>query len=293
MPAARGNSRTAVNANTDEKATAGPATNTAAGNPAPAIKQESKPVSTPEQKTDLLLPSPVAGTTKATSNKTETSSEKTPEVVTRKEEAQVLPETTPARRQEKLAPAVFGKGWSVAFLAGADKSTVKFRYGNDPGYNLGILAGYHLNSHLSVHTGVVYTQKNYKMAGEDFTAPKGSLPSYYKLENVEGYCRMWDIPLLLRYTFSPKGKNGFYASAGLSSYFMTNENYSYFFYSQGNPVTRNVNYDSDDTHILSILHLSGALKPGWPVTGRCRLSPMPNYRWVALAWAISALAVSA
>jgi hypothetical protein len=257
-PAVRGNSTTAVNANRNEKAILTPATNSAAA--APGIKQESKTVSASEQKTYLAAQPPVSGTTKAAPNKTEASSEKAGEKITPKEETQAAPETTPLHRQEKLAPAVFGKGWSVAFLAGADKSTVKFRYDNDPGYNLGILAGYHLNSHLSVHTGVVYTQKNYKMAGEDFTAPKGSLPSYYKLENVEGYCRMWDVPLLLRYTFSPKGKNDFYATAGLSSYFMTNENYNYFFYYQGNPVTRNVNYDSDDTHVLSILHLSGGFE---------------------------------
>ncbi|MBV9988159.1 MAG: hypothetical protein JO301_10790, partial [Chitinophagaceae bacterium] len=75
-----------------------------------------------------------------------------------------------------------------------------------------------------------------------------------------GYCRMWDVPLLVRYTFSPRGKNNFYLSTGLSSYFMTNENYNYFFYSQGNPVTRNVNYASDDQHLLSILHISGGFE---------------------------------
>jgi hypothetical protein len=170
---------------------------------------------------------------------------------------------TPARTSNFGKPVVYpplGKGFSIAILAGADKSTVKFRYGNDPGYNLGMLVGYYLNSRWSIHTGAVYTQKNYKMAGEDFNAPKGSVPSYYKLENVEGYCRMWDVPLLARYTLKPHGNNNFYLSAGLSSYFMTSEHYGYFYYYQGNPVTRNMTYASDDTHLLSILHLSGGFE---------------------------------
>lgn len=170
---------------------------------------------------------------------------------------------TPVRTSNFGKPVVYpplGKGFSIAILAGADKSTVKFRYGNDPGYNLGMLVGYYFNSRWSIHTGAVYTQKNYKMAGEDFNAPKGSVPSYYKLENVEGYCRMWDVPLLARYTLKPHGNNNFYLSAGLSSYFMTSEHYGYFYYYQGNPVTRNMTYASDDTHLLSILHLSGGFE---------------------------------
>lgn len=163
-------------------------------------------------------------------------------------------------RKTTQAIASKGKGWSYAILAGVDKSTVKFRYGNDPGYNLGFLAGYHVNSRLSVHTGAIYTQKNYKLAGEDFTAPKGSWVSYYKLENVDGYCRMWEVPLLARYTVSEHGKNSIFLSTGLSSYFMTKENYSYFYYYNGLPITRNSVYASSDTHILSVIHLSAGFE---------------------------------
>jgi hypothetical protein len=152
------------------------------------------------------------------------------------------------------------KRWSYAFLAGVDKSTVKFKYSNSPGINIGMMLGYHFNDKLSLHTGAIYTQKNYKLAGEDFTAPKGSLGSYYKLENVTGYCRMWEVPLLLRYTMSRSAKHSFSLSTGLSSYFMTRENYDYFYYYNGQPVTRNNTYNSKDTHVLSIFHLSAGFE---------------------------------
>ena len=167
-----------------------------------------------------------------------------------------LSPVTEVKEPNKTVAAKKGRGLSYAFLAGVDKSTVKFTYGNGPGYNLGVMMGYHFNDKLSIHTGAILTQKNYKLAGQDFTAPKGTPISYYKLETVEGYCRMWEVPLLLRYTFNRPNGNSWFLSTGLSSYFMTKENYDYFYYYNGLPVTRNNSYNSTDTHILSILHLS-------------------------------------
>lgn len=158
--------------------------------------------------------------------------------------------------------AVRHNGFSIAFVAGVDKSTVKFKYGNDAGINLGLLAGYHFSNRWSLHTGAIYTQKNYKLAGEDFTAPKGTPMSYYKIETLEGYCRMWEVPLVARYTLNPAAKNTTFISTGLSSYFMTKEKYSYLYYYNNQPITRTNTYNSSDTHVLSIWDLSvGFNKP--------------------------------
>jgi hypothetical protein len=152
------------------------------------------------------------------------------------------------------------KGWSVALLGGVDKSTVKFKYDNGPGYNTGLLLGYQFNKKLSVHTGAIYTQKNYKVAGIDFHPPKGSWASYYNFSQVDGYCRMWEVPLLLRYYLgNGKGKTDFFLSTGISSYFMTKEKYTYYYVYNGQPAQRTNTYPSSDTHLLSILHLSAGL----------------------------------
>jgi len=150
--------------------------------------------------------------------------------------------------------------WSYSFLAGVDESTVKFTYANHPGINIGVIAGYHFNNKWSLHTGAIYTQKNYKLAGADFTAPKGTWVSYYKLENVEGYCRMWEVPLSVRYTVSNRDRKSAFISTGLSSYFMTKEDYTYFYYSNGLPISKSASYASTDTHILSIAHLSAGFE---------------------------------
>ncbi|MEO8174486.1 MAG: outer membrane beta-barrel protein [Sediminibacterium sp.] len=181
---------------------------------------------------------------------TENKTQPIPQAVQQQPSETKSPETSTKLQQR-------GKGFSFGILAGIDKSTVKFTYDHSPGYNMGFLTGYHFSDRWSVHTGVIYTQKNYKLAGADFTAPKGSWASYYKIDNVEGYCRMWEIPVLARYTISQNSNRNVFLSTGLSSYFMTSENYDYAYYTNaGLLATRNTAYNSADTHIMSILHLS-------------------------------------
>ncbi|NCI46924.1 outer membrane beta-barrel protein [Sediminibacterium soli] len=165
-----------------------------------------------------------------------------------------------AKKAAKTKLPPLGRGFSAGIIAGMDLSTVKFRYGNEPGYNIGLIGGYHFNRAWSVHTGLIYTQKNYKLAGSDFTAPKGSWASYYKILTIEGYCRMYEWPLLVRYGFNAGERNRYFISTGLSSYFMTRENYEYYYQYMGNPATRNAAYKSSDTHILSIAHLSAGFE---------------------------------
>lgn len=174
---------------------------------------------------------------------------------------EVAPDEKPLDKKQTPSITKRGKGFSVGILAGIDKSTVKFKYGYDAGINAGIMMGYHFNNRFSLHTGAVYTHKNYKVAGEDFTAPKGSWVSLYKLDNVEGYCRMWEVPLLARFTVSESAKSSTFLSTGLSSYFMTRENYDYTYYNPAGTITsRNSAYGSGDTHIMSILHLSAGFE---------------------------------
>jgi hypothetical protein len=149
--------------------------------------------------------------------------------------------------------------FSFALLAGLDATTVKFRYADKASLSGGIMIGYHFNNNWSIHTGGLYTRKKYKMAGSDFKAPAGSWVANYKLETVDGFCDMWEVPLTVRYTFDTKTKTKAFVSSGLSSYLMTRENYNYFYYYNGLPVRRNANYPNGKTHLFSILKLSA----GW------------------------------
>lgn len=157
------------------------------------------------------------------------------------------------------------KAISLAAIGGADFSTVKFKYGDNTGYNAGLLAGFHFNDHWSVHTGFVYTKKIYKLNGKDYNPPEHYFTRYVDLQTVSGYCQMWELPVIGRYTFNP-GKSGgrFFASTGLSSYFMKGEHYMYNYKLNNNPnnMSREWNSTEDYNHWFSILHLAvGYEKP--------------------------------
>lgn len=152
------------------------------------------------------------------------------------------------------------KGFFVGLTGGFDASTVNYAYASNVGYNIGGSLGYRFNSHWSVQTGAIYTRKNYKLKGEDFHAPKGTWVSYYNIETVDGFCKMWDIPVMATYHFTGNENGNAFISVGSSSYFMKNENYNYLYHYNNQLYTRSSNYNSTDQHIFALLHLSAGVE---------------------------------
>ncbi|MEP6747196.1 MAG: outer membrane beta-barrel protein, partial [Bacteroidota bacterium] len=165
----------------------------------------------------------------------------------------VKPATVKAKNKSKHDRAIL-----LGLTGGLDLSTVKFTYSSDIGYNIGFMGGYQFSKYWSVYTGVVYTKKSYKLNGTDYHPPASYFTNWVDLQTVEGYCRMLDVPLLARYTFNPSSKIVFFTSAGLSSYFMKKQAYTYS-YKTGNPpwsATSAWSNDSTFNHVFSILDLS-------------------------------------
>ncbi|MBS1566245.1 MAG: outer membrane beta-barrel protein, partial [Bacteroidetes bacterium] len=167
------------------------------------------------------------------------------------------------------------KAISIGLVGGTDISTVKFDYGSSMGYNIGLLAGYHFGSNWSVHTGAIYTRKNYKMEGYNYHAPGGTFPPSYKLETVEGYCRMWEVPVTARYTFNGKPSARWFVSGGLSSYFMTSEYYDYTFKWGNNPTLYPGHWSTtkNSQYWFSILSISGGLEKSFGTHVSALLEP--------------------
>ncbi len=151
---------------------------------------------------------------------------------------------------------------NIGLAAGLDLSTVKYTHSADPGFNLGLLGGYQFNKNWSVYTGVIYTKKNYNLDGKDYHPPVHYWTTYVDLQAVDGYCRMWEVPLLARYTFDSKTNKHFFISTGLSSYFMKKQqyNYSYKIINTGNYANSAWTNDSSYNHIFSILHFSAGFE---------------------------------
>ncbi|HQW93716.1 MAG TPA: outer membrane beta-barrel protein, partial [Ferruginibacter sp.] len=109
---------------------------------------------------------------------------------------------------------------------GAELSQVKGQGMTRPGLNGGLVAGLQVSKQLAVETGVQFSQKKYYSQGKHFNPKAGSMPSNMTVNSLDGSCSLVEIPLTVKYNFG-KNKNGFYTTAGVSTYIMTKEKNNY------------------------------------------------------------------
>ena len=149
------------------------------------------------------------------------------------------------------------KGFYVGFLAGPDLSSVNFQAVNQPGFSLGLTVGYRINDRFSVETGILWDKKYYYSTGSYFNKQNTSIPVYDSIQSLNGFCNMFEIPLLLRFDFASRNNHRFYAKAGFSSYLMKKEHYDINAISgYGNAVNYPYTYNNSTKNILSIFQLS-------------------------------------
>ena len=98
------------------------------------------------------------------------------------------------------------------------------------GGTVGILFEYKLSKKLILQTGITYSNKKYIGSFDDYhnwTDWKGYHPS--KPTEVDGGCKIIDIPINLRVNLFQKPKQTWFVSSGMSSYLMTKESYTYIY----------------------------------------------------------------
>lgn len=174
------------------------------------------------------------------------------------EQAPLLPIPPTTKKDKTKQSTPLKNRWEFAVAYAPDVSTVRFTHTQKPGNNVGLTIAYNISKRFAIQTGALYTTKNYKSYGKDYHPPKGYWTDYVDLKTVTADCNMWDIPLNLRYNLAPRRSSNLFASAGISSYLMREENYNYFYYYNGNPVNRARTYYTDTKHWMSVVNLSVA-----------------------------------
>lgn len=114
----------------------------------------------------------------------------------------------------------------VSFLAGPDLTSVRGAGKSSLSENIGLAYSYPLTKGLSVSVGATYAKKNYKSAYK-FYAPSNPPELTQLPSNVSAVCDVLDVPLTASYTVLKSKKVKFNVSAGLSSYFMLKEKYTF------------------------------------------------------------------
>lgn len=120
----------------------------------------------------------------------------------------------------------------IGLSIGPDLTSVKSYAQRKPGTLFGMTMNYAIGRQWSVNTGFLWIHKNYEARGKDFNLPAGSwlnsLPTV-RLNYVEGNMDLFEIPLNLRYNVHLTHRTSLFASVGLSSYLVENENCVYYF----------------------------------------------------------------
>lgn len=240
------NSNTETNSSTAATANSSNVSNSAVGN-----SQTANPPAS--SSTDVI---PATTLTPATTiDKTNSQQPKTTDSVA----------TNTVATANKKAPAKKGKpsekGLSFGLTAGFDYSRINNVGDNKPGYDLGLQVSYALNKRWSFNTGFILTKKNYTAKGEDFHPPKHYWTTYIALNDVEGDCQMWDIPLNIRYNLTTS-KTKWFISSGFSTYIMRKQNYNYYYTVNSTPREKVWSMNSQTNYWFNVLNISaGVEKP--------------------------------
>ncbi|MBS1935023.1 MAG: outer membrane beta-barrel protein, partial [Bacteroidetes bacterium] len=177
--------------------------------------------------------------------------------------------TAPAQKKNNIKAKYFYAG----IVAAPDFSTIKMQSIKGSGYTAGILLGYKFSSNLSIETGAYFDSKKYYTDGKYFSTKNVSWLRYTDLKHVDGWCNMIDVPVNLRYNFSATKKNSWFAAAGLSTYFMFKENYTYDYEYNGSYYNSSAGYTKGSQNWFSIINISAGYEHNIGKTGSLRLEP--------------------
>lgn len=145
----------------------------------------------------------------------------------------------------------------VSFSGGPDRSFVGANAGTVKLFG-GAGIGYTYNNRISLRTGFYSGKKIYSAGANDYSPPPGFYAYYPYLEKVDANCEIYEVPISLSYHFGKSSRQNFFASVGVSSYFLKEEKYTYYYkYSQNGPTLNKTRTIKDiNKHSLAGLTLS-------------------------------------
>ncbi|WP_221394679.1 hypothetical protein [Dyadobacter sp. NIV53] len=108
-----------------------------------------------------------------------------------------------------------------------DLSTVGLKNFSKPGSAVSLMIEYALIRKLYLQVGVVRSVKVYNAKAGEYEWPSDWKPQKVYPTSVDGTCKIFEIPLNLRYDISQSDRSRWFAGAGVSSYYMGNEKYIY------------------------------------------------------------------
>jgi hypothetical protein len=176
-------------------------------------------------------------------------------------------------RSKKKEKQTVARHFYAGILASPDISTVKMQAVKGTGSTFGLVLGYSINRRWSIETGVYADRKHYYTDGEYFSTKNIYMQPNWKLVNANGVCYMWEIPLNVRYNFNPGAKTAWFATAGSSTYLMSEQKYVYGWKSGSYQWDSNADIKKSSQYPFSIINLSVGFEQRLGKVGSLRLEP--------------------
>ncbi len=151
------------------------------------------------------------------------------------------------------------KKFYAGMMGGLDGTTVRFQKIDNAGFDAGLLLGYEMNKKWSLEGGVFLDKKFYYSKGKYFNTSKISyLPPNSWITELNGYCRMIEVPLEVKLNVRQYRNSSWFSTAGLSSYVMKKEAYDYVYYyaTPGTYATHHKVYKNSSTNLFSVITIS-------------------------------------
>ncbi|HET9429576.1 MAG TPA: hypothetical protein VFO70_00305 [Chitinophagaceae bacterium] len=119
--------------------------------------------------------------------------------------------------------------------------------------------GYTLKERLTIRTGFFSGEKVYSATPDQYEPPPSFWTYYPYLQNIEAYCRVYEIPLTVSYNFGLSPKHNWFVSGGVSSYLMKKETYDFYYKTSPTGPTMNREWTTrnENNHFFSVMTLSG------------------------------------
>lgn len=154
----------------------------------------------------------------------------------------------------------------IRALASPDFSAINFSAASSMGSNYAFLVEYQINSRLTISSGMIRSMKKYSYDNE-------ITYSGHTADQLDGACRIIDIPLNVYYSFPSQSKISFYTGVGLSSYIMQQENYTYTVNYKYSSRSYSTQIDDKNNEWFKVLNLSAGVQ--YQLTPRIHLQAEP------------------
>lgn len=122
----------------------------------------------------------------------------------------------------------FAHSFAINFSFGPDVSVMNLENIGKLQAVYGAGISYRINKKFTVRTGFYVERKIYDASPSAYNPPSGFWNYYPDLKYIDANCKLYEVPLLINYNFSQSPDHQWFASVGLSSYFMKKEDYTYF-----------------------------------------------------------------